>query len=417
MKIQSALVKNFRKIVLAEINPGKHFVVIAGKNANGKTSLIDGLASALSGKKPPFVKPIHNGADKYEIKIVLDEGIIITQRETAGGTYTLDVKAADGATYSAGQTFLSRFYNAVQFDPLSFMRKEPKKQVEQLKELLGLDFTELDQERRQKEEVRKDAKKEMTRLQGLMSQLPEGLDEAPDEEVSVSSLSEQLRKVEAENFEVQQAKERKARFESNIESANAAIEELKAKIEKIEADKAGFESALQSLVIGEVKPTDNLQSQIATAEDKNRLARLKKERAEKRVEFNKIAKVEHEADERIKAIDADKAKQLASAEFPVPGLSFGEDGVLFNEIPLEECSAAERLKVCLSIGYKMESRMGVMLIRDGSLLDEESISELKVFAEEKDIQVILELVGENHGDEAIIIEDGLVKGQQEVLPV
>lgn len=417
MKLSKVKVENFRKVSLVELTPERNLIVIAGKNANGKTSLLDGIGSALSGKKGSFKRPVRDGQERADIAITLDNGIKIHQTYRKEGGYSLKVLGADGGLMTAGNSFLSEFYNAVQFDPLSFMRLEPKKQVAQLKELLGLDFSDLDFERSQKENERKDAKKEITRIEGLMSALPEGLDDAPDEIVNVSELSAELQRLLAVEADNAKREYRISTWKENIQKGEDAIIEFEARIAKIRLEIEGFKSCIANESEPEtVEPDamDDLRDQIANAESLNNLVRAKAERNKQRVEHAKVADLEFEADQRIKAIDESKKEQIKKAKFPIEGLAFGDSDVLFNGMPLEECSAAERLKVCLAIGSAMGSDLKVMLIRDGSLLDEDSVAELQRFADEQDVQILLELVGEG-GPESIVIEDGVVRGVQEPL--
>ena len=50
MKILRLVVKNIQKIVAAEITPDGNVIVISGKNAQGKTSVMDAISMALGGQ-------------------------------------------------------------------------------------------------------------------------------------------------------------------------------------------------------------------------------------------------------------------------------------------------------------------------------------------------------------------------------
>lgn len=108
----------------------------------------------------------------------------------------------------------------------------------------------------------------------------------------------------------------------------------------------------------------------------------------------------------------DDARQetLQNAKFPVDGLGFTSEGeVVFNKIPFAQLSTSEKIKVSASIAIALNPKIRVMLIRDGSLLDEAALRDLIVLADEKDAQIWIERVGiKGHGDSApvVIIEDG-----------
>ena len=414
IKISKAKVTNFRRVRMIELKPEMNFLVIGGENAQGKTSLLDGIACALSGSKPDFKRPVHKGEEKAEIEIELSNGINIRQYMTNTGGYGLKVKHGEGFDIGAGATFLQKFYSDLQFDPLAFMRSKAADQIADMKRLGGIDFSELDEEEAENVEIRKAAKKECARIDGLMSELPaaEILDEAPDKEISVAALSAELQKANTDNSALLLRDQNKETLASNIGKCDEALVELEAKIKKIKEDKAGFEERLK--VLNEDKrvaiDTDDLRSQIDKAEDTNTLVRQKAEREKQRGLYKIEAKKEFDSDKRIEAIRLEKKKMLEEAQFPIVGLSFDEEGVLFNGIPLSECSSSERLRVCLAIAKATRKQMSVLIVRDGSLLDDDAIDEVKAFAEDNDIQILIEMVGEEgHGSEAIIIEDGMVK--------
>ena len=111
----------------------------------------------------------------------------------------------------------------------------------------------------------------------------------------------------------------------------------------------------------------------------------------------------------ILAIAKAKEKSVADAKFPVPGLSFGEDGVIFDGVPFQQASSAEQLRASVAIGLAMNPKLPVLLVHDGSLLDEASLKLLGELAEEAGAQVWVERVSE--GSEcSLIIEDGEVRG-------
>jgi hypothetical protein len=98
---------------------------------------------------------------------------------------------------------------------------------------------------------------------------------------------------------------------------------------------------------------------------------------------------------------------MADAKFPVPELSFGDDGVLVKGVPFEQASAAEQLRVSVAMGVALNPKLKVLLVRDGSLLDAKSLQLLADMAEANESQVWLERVGDADAA-AVVIEDGQV---------
>ena len=420
MKIQEATVKNFRRIRMVEMKPEANYLVICGENAQGKTSLIDAICSGLSGTKSKAKMPVRKGEDKAEINITLDNGVTIRQYYTAEGGYGLVVKGPDGAKYEAGQSFLSQFYSSMQFDPLAFLRQDSKKQVEQLRKLVGLDFTAMDVERDQAYRDRTTVNKQLAEMKAKFSNFGPEIDSAPDVEVSISALSSQLVEANKTNAAIDGIASELAQhdkaieyYEQEIARARAQIKSLQDGIDAKNVDIRTSKEAIDDLQKQAAQSvridTDAINKQIADAEGINQRVRLKLARNEARAEWKKVSDKAEALTNQIKTIDESKEKLLSNTTFPVQGLSLGEEGVTLNGVPLDEASAAEQLRTCFYIAKAMNPKMEVMLIRDGSLLDESNRNTLKEIAEQENIQILLEVVGEG-GAESITIEDGMVKG-------
>jgi hypothetical protein len=108
------------------------------------------------------------------------------------------------------------------------------------------------------------------------------------------------------------------------------------------------------------------------------------------------------------AIGALKSKQIAEANFPVPGVTFGDDGILVNGIPFAQASSAEQLRIAVAMGLSANPKLRIILIRDGSLLDETSMTAVAEMAEKYDACVWMERVGEGK-EVTVVIENGRVK--------
>ena len=112
----------------------------------------------------------------------------------------------------------------------------------------------------------------------------------------------------------------------------------------------------------------------------------------------------------IEQIDEARVNALAAAEFPVPGLSIGEDGsCLYNGIPFDQVSDAERLTISVAIAMASNPKLRVIRIRDGSLLDDDAMARLAAMADKNDYQIWIERV-DGSGTVGFVIEDGHIKG-------
>jgi hypothetical protein len=111
----------------------------------------------------------------------------------------------------------------------------------------------------------------------------------------------------------------------------------------------------------------------------------------------------------LDSLESDKRRKCTAAKYPIEGLRYDSvEGVLYNDIPFSQASSAEQLRVSVAIGIALNPTLKVLLIRDGSLLDEDSMKLLLEMAKAADAQVWLERVGTDQTT-SVIIEDGKVK--------
>jgi hypothetical protein len=78
---------------------------------------------------------------------------------------------------------------------------------------------------------------------------------------------------------------------------------------------------------------------------------------------------------------------------------------LYNGLPLNQAGSAEQLRVATAIGIAQNPKLKALLIRDGSLLDDDNLALIKQVASEFKAMLWIERVGK--GKEAtVVIEDG-----------
>jgi energy-coupling factor transporter ATP-binding protein EcfA2 len=109
----------------------------------------------------------------------------------------------------------------------------------------------------------------------------------------------------------------------------------------------------------------------------------------------------------IQAAEAERAQAMAAASWPVPGLSLSEDGeLLHGGVPYAQASHAERMRVSVSVAYALGAPL--VVVEEGSALDDDALAMLSELAEASDKQIVIERVG-NRDPGAIIIESGVLR--------
>jgi hypothetical protein len=401
-KIIRLQAENVKRLSAVEIipDPQGNLVIIGGKNAAGKSSVLDSIMYALAGKKALPAEPIRIGEKKAEITVELDE--IIIKRVMTEKTDRLEVSTREGAKFASPQALLDKLTNSLSFDPLAFARlgEIPAGQREQaniLRQMTGLDTTEIDQRRKglydERTNANRDAKSAESRLAALQWHA-----DTPDREVSIGDAATRLQNAIRHNAECEK-KQRLAR--EAVDRVERLQKELAA---ALDIEKTALETEAQFQIID----TASLQEQIRNADAINVKVRTNQSYTAVKVLVKGAQDESDRLAEEIGILDAAKAKMLAEAKMPVPGLAVDDSGVSLNGIPLAQCSSAEQLKISVAIGLAQNPELKIMLCRDGSLLDDDSLKALAALAAEAGAQVWLERVGEG-AECSVVIEDGSVK--------
>jgi hypothetical protein len=409
--------ENIKRLKAVSITPQDNMVTIGGQNAQGKSSVLDSIAYALGGKRAVCDRPIREGQDRARVVCELDD-LVVTRTFTKSGGGTLTVSNRDGTRHTSPQRILDQLTGKLTFDPLEFCRMEPRAQLETLKALVGLDFTDMDRERQDLYDARTQVNREIKRVRAALQDMPVHHD-LPDEEVTVSELMAELKSRQDTNRANQAKRDELRSLDGRITKGREYVSDLKAQIDELQRKLNSAQGQLDHLQ----DCRDTLQEEVDTladqeeqeildrmenAQEVNRKIQEEKARLKAHEEHGTLETRAQALTNEIQAIDQAKAKALREASFPVDGLSFDDSGVLLNGLPFSQASQAEQLRVSVAMGFAQNPELKVLLVRDGSLLDGNSLNLLDQMAMDHDGQVWIERVGE--GDQcAVIIEDGVVK--------
>lgn len=421
MKIVKLTAENVKKLTAVEITPDGSLVIVGGKNGAGKTSVLDAIMYALAGGKFIASKPIREGEESGRIVVELDgsKRLVVERRLTASGG-SLEIRTAEGFKAPSPQAILDGLCGKIAFDPLDFTRMTPAKQAETLRDLIGLDFTELDKQRSHAYESRTLVNREVKSLKTQVDANPFDPN-ALGEEVSVTELMADLEKREEINGNnkrerdlAEELADYALRCQDELSAAEDELDRLKTKIATLnqKVKESEVKSNQQAAIVEKLVDADvaEVKEKISSAETVNRKVRDAMKAQELVESLNGKQREADALTRKIAAIDTDKEAQLAAAKWPIDGLGFDDNGVTFNGLPFEQSSGAEQLRASVAIGLALNPTLRVLLIRDGSLLDEENMGVIAMMAKEADAQLWLERVGED-SECSVVIEDGHVKAK------
>lgn len=435
MKIINLQAENLKRLVAVNITPDGNIVEITGKNGAGKTSILDAIYWGLTGKDGIQSTPIRKGEDHAIIKLDLGD-LKVTRKfkasDDGGYTTSIAVESAEGAKFPSPQSMLDALVGSLSFDPLGFVRMKPADQLETLKQFVtGVDFAAIEKANKADFEERTilNRRAKEARAQADAVPLP-GPKLAPIDEselvAQLESAGQKATEIERRRAARERAAERIATHLSDSKKLTAQAAALHAQIENLKREAAQItEQAAEELRLGnalneklsaaeplpEPPDTSAIRAQIEVAR-KHNAAVAEQASAQERLRVAKEAATTAEAaakalTKKMEDRKAAVAKAIADAAMPVPGVAFDDGAVLLDGLPFDQASDAQQLRASIAIASAMNPKLRVIRVRDGSLLDKDSMALLAEFAQANDMQVWIETVQSGRPG-AIVIEDGMV---------
>jgi hypothetical protein len=431
-KIIKLTASNVKRLHAVEITPDGNLITIGGRNGAGKSSVLDAIWWGITGGRAIAEVPVRKGEERAVIDIDLGD-LKIHRTISPNGDSMLTLKGADGVKIPSPQAILDGLLGKIGFDPLAFSRQDSPKQYDTLRTIAGLDFTAIDKKRQDTYDLRTILGREVKTLEGQLAGLREYPD-VPESEKSTDEIMQRWREASAVNEKNQKARNELVALNHGLESIKRdadghrrIIKDFEARIEELkvalgiaqntlsayvgEESNAKFnveakEKEIAAMVDSDIGP---FQAEIKQTEETNRIVRQNQQRKKVAADLALKRKDHSACDSKIENCDIEKRRMIAQAKFPIEGLGFEAGRILFNGIPFDQISSAEQLKVSVAVGIALNPKLKVLLIRDGSLLDDGNLKVLAAMAQEAGAQIWLEKVGTD-GDVSVIIEDGRVKG-------
>jgi hypothetical protein len=446
MKVIELTAENFKKLKAVTIKPEANIQVISGANEQGKSSVIDSIWFALRGaeaaKETRTSMPIRDGQDKGKIKLDLGD-IVVTRKFTKAGT-TVTVESKDGAVFKSPQAILDNLIGRVALDPLSFANETEAKQKEILLSIvdIGIDLDKNAQDRKAAFDERTLVNREITNMGEIapvekaepvdMGELTKAEKEIRDKLNALylqnKKTNEEARKKHLAEIEIEREGNKKfndeqIRISDMLSDINDHLIGLRHYGYKGQEVELWIGSLLQpqpqktEINIPEPKyidpelPDDSelraIQDKLRNAGDINSKAKEYQSYLKKVADKEAKQKDSYAFTKKIEKLDKEKNDAVVAAKFPVAGLSFSDDGVLYNNIPFSQCSSAQKLRVSVAVAMATNPKLRVIRISDGSLLDTKNMAILEEIAKENDFQCWVEKVDES-GSMGVCIEDGEV---------
>lgn len=417
VKINHLEIENVKRVKAFSAEPSPNgLTVIGGKNGQGKTSILDSIVWTLGGDryKPSKAKRDGSVLDP-KLKIELSNGFVV---ERSGKNSSL--KVIDPKGNKAGQTLLNSFIEEFALNLPKFMNSSGKEKANTLLTIIGVGEQLFELEKQETDiynsrrmigqiaDQKKKFAKEMTIYQDV-----------PKEPVSAKELIDQQQDILAKNGENARKRDKVEQYKWEVNKHTQTVAELKKQLleaeQKLSEAKSNLAIASKDIIDLFDESTEELEKNIEQIDEINRKVRanLDKEKAEQ--DAQEYLDQYEEKTKQLEDVRQKKMSLLKSADLPLPELSVRDGEIIYKDQKWDNMSSAEQLKVATAIVRKLNPECGFVLIDKLEQMDIDTMNEFGQWLETEGLQAIATRV--STGDEcSIIIEDGYIKGQENVVP-
>ena len=409
VKISSLELENVKRVKAVALEPRLDgLTVVGGRNDQGKTSVLDGIAWALGGEKMRPSNPKREGAvNDPSLRVELSNGIVVERKGKNGSLRVTDPTGA-----RAGQTLLNSFVEQFALDLPKFMEAPSAKKAETLLKIIGVGdrLAELDAELKRLCDERLAVGQMQRRKQGAADDMPEFPD-APSEPVSAAELVRQQQAILAKNGENQRLRDRAGELTRQSNMLTADVSRLRDQLAQKEAElarvRADLETASKTVAQLQDESTAEIEAALAEVDEINEKVRTNQRKAEARAEADALKARYEQMDAQVEAVRADRAKLLDGAKMPLPGLDVVDGELVYQGAKWDSMSGSGQLKVATAIVKELKPDCGFVLVDKLEQFDPVTLAEFGAWAEEQGLQVIGTRVAVDETC-TVVIEDGMV---------
>lgn len=418
MKIKTIEVQNLKAIDFQHLDLNGCSVLVQGGNRKGKSTLLRGFVDRIRGLRPSKAVKIDEKEGRGYIELTNGERF----------KWEFDVEGKDKLTYITKDGYSTRVtkeiankYFPEPFDIDTFMREQPKQQLKMLADLVGLDFTDIDNEYtiayqhrtvanaahkaakiKFEEIIAKPEQVSYVSMSELIAKKGEAEAEFSKQYEANKAHNENLRKefeamkdtkrneVEAFNQTQRMRAANKQEAKEHLDKLVALGYEGKEVIEWIAAlpmpenerefKSEDFTEPSYITELPDKKEIEELDKKIAEAGETNERAAAYKKYMDLKDEYAKAERAAAEAEEKVQGIVSRKKEMIRTANLPT-GIEFGEEGVLIDGMLLQDQNISTSQKYCAAI------KLGALKIGevealhfDASTLDKKSLLEIESWA-------------------------------------
>lgn len=427
VKIASLELENVKRIHAVELEPAQDgLTVIGGKNAQGKTSVLDAIAWALGGDKMKPADPNRkDSSTPARLRVELSNGIVVERKGKNGSLHVTDTTGK-----KAGQQLLNDFISQLALNIPRFMNGSDADKATALLQTLGIDaeLAKIDGSIRATFQDRQLVGRDAKAKRAHAEKLPHHND-APVAPVSAAELIQEQQAILARNGEKLKAKQdaedtaKKAEFaRSNAYAATSRVADLEQQLKEARAElarrtKEAEEAEEKAKVLAQstaelvLESTEEIEASIANIETINNQVRDNQAKAEADAEALRVEQEYDGLTQKLEDLRARRRGLLDGAPLPLPELSIDDEGTLtYKDHTWGDMSGAEQLVVATAIVRATKPECGFVLVDKLEQFDTDELKKFGEWAKGEGLQIIGTRVATDDSCTVVIV-DGRIEGQ------
>lgn len=392
-KIKKITVSNLKAISKQSADFKGCTAIITGGNNKGKSSFLKSLPDRIRGIKPALVLKQGEKEGFAELELTTGEKFIWEFSQNGKFKEKLTFISERNIPMSVTKDLCKVYFPPV-FDVDEFLNSPPAKQKATLQKITGIDFTEIDGQFKYAYDERTFANKrvaeEKARLVLVDPDLPAEPDDLTDLENEFNGIA--VHNLKFDTVEKEIASKRKAASENQqrIEQLQAEINSLCDKNEIIEKEIEDSIVWSNDEMNARKENGNELAEQLTTARQRNADIVKNKQAVEQKKKYDLLVKDAEDCDINVKKIEAEKLDVIKNASMP-EGFGFSDDGITYNGFAFnkEQLSSSSVYIAALKLAAIGLGEVKTLHF-DASLLDKNSLQEIEKWANENDLQLLIE---------------------------